>query len=184
MFSLHVSVYPPSLHLCFSPPLFICPSSSFLSVSVCMCGVFLSLPGRSWLQSDFSRLHSQAKHQNTQHWWVTESKLLTIARCWSIFGKAWFVYQSLWKDTSHLLVFFYSMVGKRKSTDHSWLMSKTFIFCPWELCNMGKTMNTVTWFSSNYIHLNSHKYTVFTVYAVFTPFTVFTGICRRKQTCM
>lgn len=66
VFSLPVSV---SFHLCFSPLLFISPSSFCLSV--CVCGVFLSLPGRWWLQSDFSRLHSQAKHQNTQHWWVT-----------------------------------------------------------------------------------------------------------------
>lgn len=107
-----------------------------LSLSLCICGVFLSFPGRWWLQSDVSWLHSQAKHQNTQHWWVTRllslscCKWMPIARSWSIFGcgcKVWFVYQSLWNWTNHLLGF-YSMVGKRKSTGHSWLMSKVFIF--------------------------------------------------------
>ena len=63
--------------------------------------------------------------------WAAENEQQPIARCWSIFGwacKAQFVPQSIWKGTSHLLGFLYSMFGKRKSTDHGWLMSKPFIF--------------------------------------------------------
>lgn len=76
LFSLLVSLSPsfyfPSSASHFLPLL-------FLSLSLCVCGVFPSLPGRWWLQSDISRLHSQAKHQNTQHWWVTT--LLSLSCC-------------------------------------------------------------------------------------------------------
>ncbi len=74
VFSLSVSVSP-SMFVCLLP--FIHPNSFFFSLSliVCSCGVFLSFPGRWWLQSDPFWLHSQAEHQNTQHWWVTLSLL-------------------------------------------------------------------------------------------------------------
>lgn len=110
------------LSLSVSHSLCLCLSAfhSFLSfrsfsLSMCGCDVFLSLPGRRGLHSD-SRLHSQAKHQNTQHWWVTLSCQKWTGTSSSVFGfcKAWFVHQSLWKNNPNQ-VFFKSVVRERKS---------------------------------------------------------------------
>lgn len=127
------------LSLSVSHSLCLCLSAfhSFLSfrsfsLSMCGCDVFLSLPGRRGLHSD-SRLHSQAKHQNTQHWWVTLSCQKWTGTSSSVFGfcKAWFVHQSLWKNNPNQ-VFFKSVVRERKSISRNWLIGKTSIFCSYD----------------------------------------------------
>lgn len=60
----------PFLNLCFPPLLFL---------SLCAC-VTISLPGRWWLQSDVTRLHSEAKHQHRQHRWAIPHSLLSCCK--------------------------------------------------------------------------------------------------------
>lgn len=109
-------------------------SLSFLSLChcVCVCMRCVSQSPRQ-MMTPVRLLPSTQSGQTSKYTTsVSDSELLKVSNC-QMPVNIWLWLQSLFgvwiivgKEPS---ICYYSMVGKRHSTGHSWLMSKTVIFC-------------------------------------------------------
>lgn len=184
LFSLFVSI-PPSLLFHFSIFVFL-----ILSLSLCVhvwWSVSQADDDSSQTSPDYT-VRPNINIDNIGEWfhicfWVAENEQEPIARCWSIFGcscKAWFVYQSLWKGTNHLLFLILWLAKKIHFEKRPLLDEWKFYFLPMRVAQNGKQHEHI----SNDIHLLSHTQTANSNDFIYTIYSVFTVICLENQRCI